>query len=88
MSDAGRESFFWKHPGRALKDGGDDDEACTNIPKGGRGADGKVVPPPSNFLLLLLRPDHVDYLRLSDNVRFVFEKQRGMGVWTTTEVHP
>ena len=44
------------------------------IPTGGRGEDGKVLPPPSTFLLLLLWPDYVDYLRLTDNCRLVYEK--------------
>jgi pyridoxamine 5'-phosphate oxidase len=34
-------------------------------PPGGRDPEGKVLPPPSNFLLMLLDPFHVDYLRLN-----------------------
>lgn len=34
-------------------------------PPGGRDPEGKLLPPPSNFLLMLFDPFHVDYLRLS-----------------------
>ena len=37
------------------------------LPTGGRDADGKVLPPPDTFLLLLLVPEQVKYLRLTDN---------------------
>ncbi len=35
--------------------------------KGGRGADGRVLPAPATFLLALLWPRAVKYLRLTDN---------------------
>ena len=50
LSDPARESFL-------------DDQA--DPPMGGRGEDGKVVPVPANFLLMLLNPTNVDYLRLT-----------------------
>ena len=50
LSDPARESFL-------------DDQA--DPPMVGRGEDGKVVPVPANFLLMLLNPTHVDYLRLT-----------------------
>jgi pyridoxamine 5'-phosphate oxidase len=36
-----------------------------SIPQGGRDLDGKLLPPPSNFLLMLLNPTVVDYLCLT-----------------------
>jgi len=50
LGDPSRESFL-------------DDESV--LPMGGRDEDGKVVPVPSNFLLMLLNPTYVDYLRLT-----------------------
>lgn len=50
LSDSARDSFL-------------DDEEIP--PVGGRDEDGKVVPVPSTFLLMLLNPTHVDYLRLT-----------------------
>jgi len=50
LSDPARESFL-------------DDQAV--MPVGGRDEDGKVVTVPANFLLMLLNPNYVDYLRLT-----------------------
>eukprot|EP00668_Euglena_longa_P005239 GGOE01006167.1.p1 GENE.GGOE01006167.1~~GGOE01006167.1.p1 ORF type:complete len:199 (+),score=17.45 GGOE01006167.1:412-1008(+) len=60
-------------------------------PSGGRDRTGQVLPPPDNFLLLLLRPSRTDYLRLTDNFRQVYtaagDVQRPAG-WTSTRVNP
>jgi len=50
LSDPARESFL-------------DDESV--MPIGGRDDEGRVVPIPGNFLLMLLDPTYVDYLRLT-----------------------
>lgn len=50
ISDPARESFL-------------DDQAV--LPVGGRDEDGKIVPVPANFLLMLLNPTYVDFLRLT-----------------------
>jgi len=50
LSDPARESFL-------------DDKSVPSIR--GRGDDGKIVPVPANFLLMLLNPTYVDYLRLT-----------------------
>ena len=50
LSDPARESFL-------------DDESV--MPIGGRDEEGRVVPVPGNFLLMLLDPTYVDYLRLT-----------------------
>ena len=53
--------------------------------------EGKVLPPPDNFLLMLLNPKSVKYLRLSDNLaivdNLVIEKDGQMN-WLSTRVNP
>jgi hypothetical protein len=62
LSDNAREQFFWQgQPGKSFDEGG------TPPPTGGRDAEGKLLPPPDTFLLLLLWPQQVKYLRLTDN---------------------
>merc|ERR1712224_84325 len=65
LSDPAREQFFWKDPGLPKFDNDD----VVVVPKGGRDEDGKVLPPPDNFLLMILQPTRCDYLRLTDNYR-------------------
>ncbi|KAL3816668.1 hypothetical protein ACHAXA_003858 [Cyclostephanos tholiformis] len=49
----------------------------TMPPRGGRDVEsGRVLPPPDNFLLMLLYPFRVDYLRLTDNYHRVDEWDR------------
>jgi PPOX class probable FMN-dependent enzyme len=64
LSDPAREQFYWHPPGQ-------DYAGTPLVPTGGRDADGKILPPPSNFLLLLLIPKAVKYLRLKDNLAMV-----------------
>ena len=64
MSDPAREQFYWKEPGLPF-------DSQAEVPEGGRGEDGKVLPPPDNFLLMILDPKRCDYLRLGDNFRQV-----------------
>lgn len=79
LSDPAREQFFWKDPGLPF-------ESDSVVPVGGRDDDGKILPPPDNFLMMLLYPQSCDYLRLGDNFRQndVIEN----GVWTTKRVNP
>jgi hypothetical protein len=67
LSDMAREQFYWNNPGLEYEG------QPTNIPKGGRDVDGTVLPPPDNFLLMLLYPTRVDYLRLTDNYHQIDE---------------
>jgi hypothetical protein len=96
LRDTAREQFYWEQPGVPLdeeplnEEKDSEIEATTstlNIPKGGRGEDGKVLPPPDTFLMMLLQPTKVDYLRLTDNNRIVFEKDGEQG-WTKQSVNP
>mmetsp|Transcript_5435 Transcript_5435/g.11539 ORF Transcript_5435/g.11539 Transcript_5435/m.11539 type:complete len:340 (-) Transcript_5435:688-1707(-) len=67
LSDAAREQFYWTSPGVPLQQQQDP----VDIPVGGRDDEGRVLPPPDNFLLMLLVPQRCDYLRLGDNYRQV-----------------
>ena len=64
LSDAAREQFFWEQPGDTYSG----EETEKNVPKGGRNIEtNRVLPPPDNFLLLLLYPTEVKYLNLRSN---------------------
>ena len=64
LSDSAREQFFWKPPGQPF-------DGAPEVPIGGRDADGKVLPPPDSFILLLLIPESIKYLRLKDNLAMI-----------------
>ncbi|CAJ1961021.1 unnamed protein product [Cylindrotheca closterium] len=82
ISDPSRESFLGQVvPGEAYE------KDNSIIPVGGRDDDGKVLVPPDNFLLMLLDPMDVDYLRLTgDQYRQV--DSRGPSGWTKQRVNP
>ena len=73
LSDPAREQFYWAAPGTYSGD------APPVVPTGGRGEDGKVLDPPPSFLLMLLHPQRVKYLRLTDNFAQVDVRQGGVG---------
>jgi len=79
LSDMAREQFYWKDPGIEYSQ-------QAEVPEGGRGEDGTILPIPDNFLLMLLHPTYVDYLRLTDNFRQVdkFDEDD----WTEKRVNP
>ena len=82
MSDSARESFYHQAvPGDEYAPPG-----RVSVPVGGRGPDGKLLPPPATFLLMLLMPKHVDYLRLTNMYRQV-DKFQG-SEWVSTRVNP
>lgn len=70
LSDMAREQFYWDKPGIPY---------CTSkgheqgVPPGGRDDDGKVLPVPNTFLLMLLYPTKIDYLKLGENYRQIDE---------------
>jgi pyridoxamine 5'-phosphate oxidase len=84
LSDPARESFLGSLvPGTAY----DGDETAV-IPEGGRsGEDGKPVPPPDNFLLMLLDPTHVDYLLLGRD-QYRQGDSRVEGKWSYERLNP
>ena len=75
LSDPARESFL-------------DDESV--LPVGGRDEDGKVVPVPANFLLMLLNPTYVDYLRLTGaQYRQIDQRENSQqSTWSSKSVKP
>ena len=83
LSDMAREQFYWEDPGiphtTTWADG-------KGIPVGGRDDDGKVLESPDTFLLVLLYPSAVDYLRLGDNFRQIDRWEDGR--WISTRVNP
>ena len=93
LSDSAREQFFWATPGLKYSA---EEEASVMVPTGGRDVEtNKVLPPPSNFLLLLLYPTEVKYLNLRDNYsqfdQLKETKTRGEKtneVWENIRVNP
>ncbi len=87
MSDSGRTQFAGPEPGLPIGSGGD---AAHAISAGG--APSKLpTPGPQDpalpaFCLVLLAVMHVDYLKLSDNYREVFERDE-QGEWRGTPVN-
>ena len=81
LSDKAREQFFWAHPPAETFDA-----APEAVPAGGRDAEGKVLPAPDVFLLGLVAPDAVDYLRLTDNFRQL--DRLADGAWDCARVNP
>mmetsp|Transcript_8584 Transcript_8584/g.13163 ORF Transcript_8584/g.13163 Transcript_8584/m.13163 type:complete len:307 (+) Transcript_8584:82-1002(+) len=83
LSDMAREQFFWTDPGI-------DYSGESTVPTGGRDENGKVVPVPDTFLLMLLLPKHVDYLRLGDNFRQIDELSSSSEgeEWSQNRVNP
>lgn len=79
MSDPAREQFYWMQPGN-------DYEGSPSVPPGGRDDEGKILDPPNTFLLMLLLPQSVKYLRLRDNYaqNDVFKETK----WISTRVNP
>jgi hypothetical protein len=74
LSDPAREQFYWPEPNSLVPPELVDFKELLQapIPAGGRGEEdeqGKrpILPPPDTFLVLLLWPDDVRYLDLSDN---------------------
>ncbi|KAG7341617.1 pyridoxamine 5'-phosphate oxidase-like FMN-binding protein [Nitzschia inconspicua] len=89
LSDPARESFLdtTHTPGQQWNDSHDESTVIIDIPKGGRDDEGKVVPPPDNFLLMLLNPSYCDYLCLSGNQYRQIDVLRN-GQWSWQRVNP
>ena len=64
LSDVAREQFYWLEPGVPY-------QGESKVPTGGRDEEGKVLSPPTNFLLMVLNPKKCDYLKLGENFRQV-----------------
>eukprot|EP00241_Pyramimonas_parkeae_P011147 CAMPEP_0114225290 /NCGR_PEP_ID=MMETSP0058-20121206/582_1 /TAXON_ID=36894 /ORGANISM="Pyramimonas parkeae, CCMP726" /LENGTH=225 /DNA_ID=CAMNT_0001335863 /DNA_START=196 /DNA_END=873 /DNA_ORIENTATION=- len=80
LSDAAREQFFWESPGVPFS-------GAPSPPKGGRNEDGELIPAPDTFLLMLLWPKKVKYLRLTDNFA-QNDHLTESGAWVSSRVNP
>jgi pyridoxamine 5'-phosphate oxidase len=81
LSDSAREGFLVEPtPGAAYS-------GKFQVQAGGRDEEGNVIPPPDNFLLMLLMPKSVNYLRLTDNYSQVDELS-ATGDWSSLRVNP
>ena len=78
LSDMAREQFFWLPPGEY--------SALELVPKEGR--EEKLLDPPSSFLLMLLVPTKVKYLRLTDNFALLDEFHFDECKWETKRMNP
>ena len=84
LSDPARESFLSAVvPGEAYEQ-----EDASQIPAGGRDENAKPVPVPRNFLLMLLDPTKVDYLRLKGDQYRQMDSRETNGAWTFQRVNP
>jgi PPOX class probable FMN-dependent enzyme len=81
LSDPAREQFYWSIPGLPF-------EGIPNVPAGGRDSNGVILDPPSNFLLMLLLPKTVKYLRLRDNFSQLDLYDPLSRSWSTSRVNP
>ena len=82
LSDSARESFLGQVvPGEAYQ------KDNTVIPPGGKDEDGKMLPPPENFLLMLLDPTECDYLRLTGGQYRQMDSRDPSG-WSFKRVNP
>lgn len=84
LSDSAREAFFDERlPGAPFDEGA----LTAEVPTGGRDDEGHVLPPPDHFLLMLLFPRKVDYLRLQNMYRQVDIRQED-GSWIRQRLNP
>lgn len=84
LSESAREQFFWDKPGIPFQESNK-----VMVPQGGRDEQGKLLPAPKTFLLMLLYPQRCDYLRLTDNYRqidtFHYDEDQ---TWHSVRVNP
>ncbi|CAK9000302.1 Transmembrane protein 87B [Durusdinium trenchii] len=92
LSDKAREQFFWPVPRTRLPPDPEVqfESLCGEIPQGGRDKDkdGKILPPPDSFVLLLLWPDQCKYLDLGSNWAQEDVWDQSAQTWTTKRVAP
>lgn len=81
LSDPAREQFWWPTPGV-------DFSGSPEVPKGGKDGDGKMLPIPDYFRLLLLWPCQIKYLRLTDNYSVVDDFDAASRTWKPMRVNP
>ena len=80
LGEQAREQFYAPQPGAPYAPGEGP------VPPGGRGEDGKLLPPPAAFAVLLLQPEGAHYLRLGDDRALAFGRDEA-GEWVSSEVN-
>ena len=78
LSPPAKAQFYWPQPG-VSHSGLQEDDSCGDVEE-------DAGPPPSNFLLLVLKPTKVHYLRLKDN--FAALETLSDGGWSWQRVNP
>lgn len=81
LSDTAREQFYWNSPGITYS-------GSPVVPAGGRSPEGELLDPPDSFVLLLLVPKAVKYLRLNDSLAIVDVRAEEGGAWISEKVNP
>lgn len=64
LSDTAREAFFMQDPDQAIAPEFKVDKEDLGVPKGGRDAEGKILPPPDTFVHVLVWIHAVKYLKV------------------------
>ena len=64
------------------------DSGRPDPPMGGRDAEGKILDAPETFLLMLLWPKKVKYLRLTDNFAQTDKLSTTSATWNSWRVNP
>ena len=85
LSDMAREQFYWSNPGIDFIS---ESEQAKGVPAGGRDNEGKILPVPDTFLLMLLYPTSVNYLKLGDNYSQVSQWESNECQWKSVRVNP
>ena len=85
LSDMAREQFYWSNPGIDFIS---EMEQAKGVPAGGRDNEGKILPVPDTFLLMLLYPTSVNYLKLGDNYSQVSQWESNECQWKSVRVNP
>jgi pyridoxamine 5'-phosphate oxidase len=80
LSDPAREQFYWHPPGEYSGE--------SAVPAGGRDEDGKVMEVPDSFLLMLLYPSQVKFLRLTDNFAQKDVLESNGATWSESRINP
>jgi pyridoxamine 5'-phosphate oxidase len=84
MSDSAREQFYWQPPGPYSQSITEEHK----LPAGGRSdVDGTVLEPPKSFLLMLLVPEKIKYLRLTNNFAQM-DTITESGEWVSLRINP
>eukprot|EP01038_Epipyxis_sp_PR26KG_P010441 gene10441-14024_t len=83
LSDSAREQFYWYNPGVSYS-------GIPVVPSGGRDIENEnnVLPPPANFLLMILLPKQIKYLNLKNNYAQFDHFNEIKKEWESIRVNP